>query len=227
MLRKTPKPFNAVDMVLALVRKGLGVIQAMVLTPAFEGVVASEGVGVIDRALAGVLSDVSHEFIRRDPLHDLGVNPAVSFQQAQHHALTLSLPAPLAFAPTSEVGVVNFNLAFKFAPFQLCHVVNGFSQALVDAGNGLIMQTQIRSQAIRRLLLVEAGHDGNLPAQLPQGLLSLARTALHVATFGFVNFKRTTENALSTSQKVGRTLENILFASNHMGILTIDSYEYH
>jgi len=38
MLRKTPKTFNAVDVILALIRECLAVVQAVVFAPAFQRV---------------------------------------------------------------------------------------------------------------------------------------------------------------------------------------------
>ena len=48
MLRITPKSFNAVNMILAFVSKRLAVVQPVVLAQPLQGVVAPEGVGVID-----------------------------------------------------------------------------------------------------------------------------------------------------------------------------------
>ncbi len=227
MLGVTPEPLNAVNMILAFVRKRLTVIKTMMFAPAFQGVVASKGVGVIHRALPGVLSDMRHQLIGRDSLHDLGVHPAVSLQKPQDNALARCASAPLTFASTPEVGVINFNLTLELTPFQFRHVVQRLPQALVDSGDRLIVHGQIRGQTIGRLLLVETHDDANFLAQLFERLLLLAMAALQIAASRFTNFKRTTENALPTPQKVGRTLKNILFTSNHMGILRPDGYECH
>src|SRR3989344_4204196 len=63
MFGVTPKSLNTVDMVLTMVSKGLAVVQPMVLTNPFQGVIASKGVGVIDRSFPSMLSDMSHQFI--------------------------------------------------------------------------------------------------------------------------------------------------------------------
>ena len=51
--------------------------------------------------------------------------------------------------------------------------------------------------------------------------------APHIAALRLIHLKRTAENTLSAPQKVGRTVENVLSASNHEGILTLDGYESH
>lgn len=58
MLHVTPKPFDAVDMILASIGKGLAVVQAVVFTTAFQRIVAPEGVRVVDRSFSGMLSDM-------------------------------------------------------------------------------------------------------------------------------------------------------------------------
>ncbi|MBI3335636.1 MAG: hypothetical protein HY001_04015 [Candidatus Portnoybacteria bacterium] len=106
-------------------------------------------------------------------------------------------------------------------------MIDRLAQALVDAGNCLIMQAQVACHTIGRLLLVEPGKDGNLFTKLFQGFLfstSLVATP-HIATPGPVYLERAAKNALSTPQKVGRTVENVLLSSNHKGILALDGYE--
>src|SRR3989344_7266719 len=141
MFRKTPESFNAVDMVLAAVGQGLRVIQAIVFAPALERIVASKGIGVIDRSLSGVLPDMSHQFIGRNPFHYFGVDPAVALQKAQNNAFPGCTSAAFAFPPAAEVGIVNLDLALQFSRFKLGHMVGRFTQALVDAGNGLVIST--------------------------------------------------------------------------------------
>ena len=159
MLCKTPKSLNAVDMVLAAVRKRLAVIQAMVLAPALQGIVTAEGVGVIDRSFSGMLLDMGHEFISRYPFHNLGVYPAITLQKAKYNAFPGSAPSPLAFPSATKVGFVNLDFSFEFPCLKLGDMIDRFTQALVDAGNHLIIKAQVACHTIRRLLLVEAGDN--------------------------------------------------------------------
>ena len=229
MLGIAPKSLDPVDMVLAAVSKGLAVIQAMVLAPALQGIVASEGVRVIHRSLSGALSDMGHQFISRHLLHDLGVDPSIPLQKAQNNAFPRGSPATLAFPSTTEISLVYLNLALESACFQLCYMIDRLAQTLVDAGHHLIIQTQVRSYAIGRLLLVETPKNTDLFAQTLQRFLfsTTLAPAFDIAAAGLVNFERTAEYALSPPQKVGRTVENVLLTSNHKGILTPRGYEIH
>ena len=61
-----PETLNAVDVILGLpIHQTFGMGESMVLPQALERVVAPEGVGIVDRALSGLLPDDSHEFFRR------------------------------------------------------------------------------------------------------------------------------------------------------------------
>ena len=229
MLRKTPESFNAVDMILAMIGQGLRVIQTMVLAPATKGVVAPEGVGVIDRPLSGVFPDMGHELIGSHSFHHLGIHPAVALQKPEYNAFSGSPSAALPFPPAAKVGIVNLNLAFELAGLKLGHMVDRLSQALVDAAHRLIVKPEVHADAIGRLLLIKPGEDGHFSAQPFQRLLLSAgfASAPHIPAASATDLERTAEKALSASQKVGRTVENVLFASNHEGILAPRGYESH
>lgn len=72
-----PESLNAVDVIAVLVGQRFGVIEPMVLTPTLQGIVASEGVRIIDRSLSGVLLDMGHQFFGSHILHHLGIYPAI------------------------------------------------------------------------------------------------------------------------------------------------------
>ena len=74
-------------------------------------------------------------------------------------------------------------LRLQASSFATC--IDRLAHALVDTRDCLIINAQVSGDAIRRLLLVEAGEYDNLPA----------------------------------TQKVGRTVENVLLSSNHKDIL--------
>ena len=63
MLGVTPKSLNAVNVILAAVGKCFAMVQPMVLPQPFHGVVTAEGVGVVHRALSGMLSDMTHQLV--------------------------------------------------------------------------------------------------------------------------------------------------------------------
>lgn len=227
MLRKTPKSFNAVDMVLAAIRECFAVVQAVMFAPALQRVVATERISVVDRSFSGVLSDMTHQLIGSHSLHHLGIHPSIALQKPKYNAFSGRSSSALAFPPAAEVGLVNLDLAFQFTGLKFRYMIDRLSQTLIDAGNRLIVQAEVACYAIGGLLLVEPGKDGDLLAKLFQGLLfstSLVATP-HIATQGSVYLERAAKNALSTPQKVGRTVENVLLSSNHKGILALDGYE--
>ena len=227
MLCKTPKSLYAIDVILAVIGKRFAVVEPMVLSQTLQRVVAPERVRVVDRSLSGMRSDVGHQFIGRDSFHDLRIDPSIAFQKAEYNAFPGSSPSALPLAPAAKVGLVNLNLAFELARLKLGHMVDGLAHTLVDAGNRLVIQAQISCHAIRGLLLVEAGKDGDLFAQLLQRFLFSTGlvAAAHIATPRPVHLERAAEYTLPASQKVGRTVENVLLSSNHKGILALDGYE--
>jgi hypothetical protein len=101
-------------------------------------------------------------------------------------------------------------------------MIDRLAQVLVDAGHYLISKAEIARHAIGRLLLVESGDNANLLAQAFERLLFSTRfvPAPDIPALRFRHLKPTAENALSASQKVGRTVENVASSSNHKGILT-------
>ena len=225
----TPKSLNAVDMILAFVSKSFAVIQAMMFTQSLQGIVAPKGVRIVNRSFARMFSDMRHELISCHPFHYLRVDPTIALQKPENDAFASRPSSPLALAPTTEVGLVNLNLAFQSARFQLGHMVDRFTQMLVDTAHHLIVKAKIVRHTIRRLLLVKAGDDANLLPQTLERFLPLTAGALafHIASLSFTDTKRTAENTLSPSQKVGRTVENVLLSLSHKGILTPHGYETH
>ena len=99
MFSITPKPLDAVNMVLgSFVDKLFGVINHQMLTKALQGLIAPKGVGKVNRALAGMVLDMGQKGLRRDRLHHLGVDPAITLQKAKDDAFasrtSASLPLP-------------------------------------------------------------------------------------------------------------------------------------
>ena len=229
MLGIAPKPLNAVDMIFAMIGKGLAVVQAVMLAQPFQGIVAPEGISVVDRSLSGMLSDMRHELICRNPFNHFRIHSAITLQKAKYNAFACCTSSTLTLASAAKVGLIYLDLALEATGLKFRYMVHRLTQALVDARDHLIVQSKIACHAICRLLLVEAGDDGNLLAQPLQGLLfsTAVPAAFHIPALGLDDLKRTAENALSSSQKVGRTVENVLLTSNHKGILHPCGYELH
>jgi len=68
MFRIAPKSFNSVNVIPASIGKSLAVIDLVVLAQTFQGIIASEGVGIINRSFSRVRFDMSHELIGKDPI---------------------------------------------------------------------------------------------------------------------------------------------------------------
>ena len=229
MLGIAPKSFNAVDMIFAFIGKGLTMVQTVMFAKTFERVVTFECISVIDRPLSCILPDMSHQFIGSHSLHNLGIDPAITLQKPKNKVFPCGTPASLAFSPATKVRLINLDLALELACLKLGNMVDRFAQALVDAGHHLILKAKIVIYAIRRLLLVEAGDDTNLLTQSLERFLfpTLPLSTLHIATTCLAYLERTAKNALSASQKVDRTVENIVLTRNHKGIVPPRGYETH
>lgn len=225
----TPKSLNAVNVILAFVGKSLAMVQSVMFPPAPERVVTPKGISVVHGSFSGMLLDMCHQFISGHPLNNLSVDPAIALKKPKNNAFSGRTPATLSFASATEVGLINLNLSLQFPRFQFRYMIDGLAQALINARDHLIVQSKIACHTIRRLLLVEAGKDGYLLSQSFQRLLFSATlpTALYIPTFGPHDPKRTTKNTLSASQKVGRTVKNILLSCNHKGIVSPHGYESH
>lgn len=206
MFSITPKLLNAINVVLgSLIDKFLGVIDHQMLTKALQRLIASvlgsSGIRIVNRALAGVVLDMGHEGPRRDRLHDLGIDPAIALQQAKNDAFASRTTASLSLPCTPKVGLIHLNLTRELGAFGFCRMKEHQPQPLTHPGNGLVIQAQITSQSISRLLLIKALQDGNLAAQLREAFLLTAEHAFEIATRGLCRLKRTTKNTLATIQK--------------------------
>jgi len=119
VLSKRPESFNAIDVILALVRKGLGMIETMILAPALQRVVTPEGVGVIDRAFPCFLADDLEQCLGRDIGNDRGVHPPVALQEPENNAFPRRASTPLSFPSAAEVRFINFDLPLESGAFDL------------------------------------------------------------------------------------------------------------
>ena len=229
MLRKTPKSFYAVDMVPATVGKGFAVVQAMMLAQPFQGIVAPKRVSVVDRTFSGFFPNDRHELLFRYMLHNPRIYLAIALQKAKNNVFTLCTPSTLALASAAKVAFIHLYLAVQFTALKLCHMVDCFSEFLIDARDGLVVEAKVMRESVCRLLLVEALDNGDLRPHPLQGLLSstgLVATP-RVPPRRLRDLERTAENALFTPQKVGRAPENVLFCCNHKDILAPRGYETH
>jgi len=227
MLRKTPKSFNAIDVILAAVSKRFAVVQAMMLAQPFQRVVASKRVCVIDGSFSRFLLDDRHEFLLGYMLHHPRIHLAIALQKAKYDVFASRASPALAFSSAAKIALVHFHFAVQSAAFKLGHMVDRFSKFLIDARNRLVVEAEIMREAVCRLLLVKSLHNGDFHSDtLQRFLFSTASVSTpDVSTLRLADPERTAENALLSPQKVGRAPENVLFPLCHMDILLPYGYE--
>src|SRR3954471_6039836 len=128
-------------------------INLMMLAISLQRLITAKAVRVIDRAFPGLLFDVLHQITRADAFNDAGVNMAFSLQQPENKALSGCASPALAFALSTEVSLVEFDLAAQATGLQLRRVIQILSQVLIDARDCLLIQLQISRQSVSWHLL--------------------------------------------------------------------------
>jgi len=230
VLGKTPESFDAIDMILGLlVDHPFGVADRVMFSETLEGVVALEFVGEVHRSLPCFLSNDLHQIFSRHSFHNPRVDPPIPLQKAKYNAFAPCTTSALSFASATKVALVHFDLARELAALELCNMVDGFAKALVDTGDGLVVEAEIVGKLVCGLLLVEAFEDSQFSSELSKRLLFFAGfvPAPNVPAACSRNPKRTAENAFSAVQKVGRTTENVLSPLCHMDSLVPYGYVSH
>lgn len=230
MLGKRPESFDAVNVVLGSpVNQGLAVAHGMMLAEPLQGIVAPESISVVYRALPRLLPDDRHQLLFGNMLHHPRIDLAIAFQKAKYNVFTLSSSAAHTLASAAKVGFIHFHLSIKLASLKFGNMIDSLAQALVEACNRLIVQVQVARKAIGRLLLIEALDNTDFGSNFYQGLLfpTALVSASDIVASRPGYFERTAKNALSSSQKVGRTTENSVSSLWHMDILTPHGYETH
>ena len=226
MFSITPKTLQALNGVLGNIRdKLLGVINHQMLNTALQGLIAPKGIRIVDRTLTGMVLNMGQKGLRRDRLHDLGIDPAIALQQAKDDAFASRTSASLTLPNAPKVRLIHLNLTRELGAFEFCRMKEHHPQSLVHPSDGLGIQAQITGQAVRWLLLIKTLQDGNLTAQLSKAFLLAAEHAFNIATRGFNRLKRTTKNTLATIQKVGRTTKNRMSPNNHQYLQGYNGYE--
>lgn len=179
----------------SFIDKLFGVIDDQMLTKALQRLMASKGIGKVNRALAGTVLDMVHQSPRRDGLYHLGIAP----QKAKDDAFASRTSSPLPQTSAAKTGLIELNLTRELGAFQFCDMKEHHPQFLINASNSLGIQAQITSQSISWLLLIKALQDTNLVAQLSQAFLLTAEHAFNIARSRHYSLKRTTKNRMSPS----------------------------
>src|SRR5450759_3483457 len=209
MFSITPKSFNAIDVVFGFfINKVFGVIDYQMFTKSLQRLIPTKRIGVIDRTLTGMRLDMSHQSLSRDRLHDFGVNPSITLQQAKYDTFSSRTTPTLPLTDSTEIGLIQLDLTGQLGTLQFSGMKQCNTQPLINPCHRLGIHTQVTGQSIGRLLLVKPLQDGNLAAQLVQAFLLATQHALHITSCGLHGLERTAKNALATVQKVGRTTKN-------------------
>jgi hypothetical protein len=184
------------------------------LTKALQRLIASKGIHIVNRVLAGMVPDMGHEPPPR-PTSLPWCRSCHPVPTGQNDAFASSTKASLPPPCTPKLGLIHLNLTREFGAFQFCRMKEHNPQPLIHPGNGLDIRVQITVQSISRLLLIKALQDDNLAARLRKAVLLTVEHAFDIAIRCLNPLKRTTKNTLATIQKVGRTTKNRMSPNNH------------
>ena len=129
MFSETPKTFNTVNVVLcSLVDQSFRVAYGVVFPQTLEGIVATEGVGVVHCAFPGLFSDDRHKFLLGYMLHHSRIHLAIALQKAKYNVFAPGATSTRTLASTAKIALIHFHFAIQFAAFQLCHMVDCFAE---------------------------------------------------------------------------------------------------
>ena len=203
MLGIAPKTLNAVNVICGTpTNEGFVVIDRVMFAQSFQRVVASEGVRVVHRSFSRFLSDNRHEFFLGNMLNHSRIHLAIALQQAKYHIFARCAPAASPLASAAEVALVHLHLAVQFVALKLGDMIDRFAEALVHAGNRLVVAFEIVRKAVSGLLLVESLHDGNLHSDAAERFLfsTALVSAPDVSASRPRDLERTAEYALLSPQ---------------------------
>jgi len=111
LLGPTPKSLQAVDVDPAGGEVLLVVHLQVPVAAEHEAVVASELIGIDHSASTDLLDGEFQQRGGRDVRNDTNMNLALTLQDAEDRHFAGRSPAPVAFAPASEVGLIELDLA--------------------------------------------------------------------------------------------------------------------
>src|SRR5680860_1125402 len=104
MLRVTPKPFDAINMIAWLfsTHKCLRMVDRMMFPIAFQGLVPSKSIGVIHGPVAGLGLDMPHQFVSTHRFNHFGIHAGFPLQKPKNNTFSCGRPAPFALTPSPE-----------------------------------------------------------------------------------------------------------------------------
>lgn len=224
-LRVAPKTFDPVKMIpwLSPTHKIFRRVDRMMFDISFQGLMALKRVDGLNGTFPSFGLDLPHEFLHG--FSDFGVYAESSVQESKDNTFPVGRSAWLPSPSHSEAGLVQPNRAFQFSNFQLHQREPGVPHSMKDVGNPFDIDTQIPSQPIGGLELIESVQDGQLLAQPTQTFDLTAAQTFQMCPAGVKNLKGATKQTLATLPKVGRTTKNHSSSSILEPVLADPDYE--
>ena len=144
LLGPTPEALQAVDVDPAGGEVLVVVHLQVPVAAEHEAVVAFEPVGIDHTAPADLLDGEFQKRLRRDIRNATDMNPTVPLQDAENRHFSGRTPAPVAFATTPEVGLIELDLATKKVGGILGMTQDGHPDRVDGPVDGPIGQPQLQ-----------------------------------------------------------------------------------
>lgn len=154
------------------------------------------------------LPNMTHQFLGSDRLNNSSVDTPIALQEPENNTFTSSPTSTLTFTSTAKVGFVQLYFSFESSSFQFTHVIDCFSQPLVDTSDCLVIDAQIPCQPIGWLLLIESCNNFQLSTKKMASFLSSTSIAFYITALCSTYLERTTIHTLFSAQKVVETTQN-------------------
>jgi hypothetical protein len=179
----------------------------------FQGLIAPKRVGGIYGPLTGFGLDMPYNFLDTSRLADFGAYAGFPVWESKVNNFSGGRSAWLPLLSPVEGGLVQLNLAVQFSTFQLNPMEQSVPYSVKDMSDSFDIDTQIPSQPISGLKLIESLKDGHLWAKPTQTFAHPAEQTFQMFPAGVKNFKGAIKPTLVTPPKVGRTTKNSSSAS--------------
>lgn len=197
----------------------------MVFVLPFKELIAKKRVGGKDGPLPDFGLDMPYKFFDAHRLAGVGIYTGFQIQESKDSTSPCARSAWFPPLSPAEVEIVHLNRALQFSTFQRSQMEPGVPYSLKDVGDPFAIDTQIQSQPIGGLELIESLKDGQLSAQPAQPFALPAEESFHGPPAGSKNLKRGMKHTLATPLKVGRTTKSYSSSSIPSLVLADTGYE--
>ena len=173
-------------------------VERMIFAIPFQALIPTKCIGVINGPIPSFGLDRPHEFLGTHRLDDFGVHAGFLIQEPEDDAFAGSSSASFPLAFSHKVSLVQLDLSFQLATFQLGQMVQGFSESPLDASDHFDIEPQILRQPIGGLQLIKPLENRHLSTQPRQTFALSTQLAFHITTTGVQDLEGTTKNTLAT-----------------------------